>query len=74
MTDPNDRLFNLTSRDDFTLQYDGLLVSLRKRWSRGWQALASYTWSEATGLLSSNWNPPDGDQTGRVTGLHDKWR
>ena len=67
LTDPNDRIFSLTSREDFVSHYDGVLLAFQKRLSRGWQALVSYTWSESTGLLAANWKSPGSSQTGRVT-------
>ena len=68
-TDPSDRVFNLTSREDFYSDYDGVLLSFERRWSNGWQALLSYMWSESKGLIQSNWRPPGGGQNTRVTGF-----
>jgi outer membrane receptor protein involved in Fe transport len=44
------RRFLLTNPADYFLRYNGMLVALEKRWSGGWQALASYTLSKAEGL------------------------
>jgi hypothetical protein len=49
-----DRRFLLTNPADYFLRYNGMLLTLEKRWSRGWQALASYTLSKTEGLLPSS--------------------
>jgi hypothetical protein len=49
-----DRRFLLTNPADYFLRYNGMLLTLEKRWSRGWQALASYTLSRTEGLLPSS--------------------
>lgn len=54
LNDPSERFFLLTTRDDYFFDYDGFLLSLRKRWSRRWQSTASYAYSEARGLQSQN--------------------
>jgi hypothetical protein len=45
-------------------QYDGLLVSLRKRFSRGFQFDVNYTWSHAIDNASSVFNVSNGDNSG----------
>lgn len=47
---PADRRFVLTNPDELSLAYDGLVVALDKRMSRGWRASGSYTYSRARGL------------------------
>jgi hypothetical protein len=49
-----DRRFFLTNPDEYSLTYNGVVLTLDKRRSRGWQAFASYTLSTATGLLPSS--------------------
>jgi hypothetical protein len=49
-----DRRFLLTNPDGYSLTYNGLVVVIEKRRSNGWQALGSYTFSRATGLLTSS--------------------
>lgn len=53
LSDRGDRSFLLTNPEGYYLQYDGLLLSLTKRWADRWQMLASYTWSRARGLQAS---------------------
>jgi hypothetical protein len=49
------RRFRLTNPQDFFLNYDGLVVALEKRLSKGWQASGSYTFSRTYGLqVTSN--------------------
>jgi hypothetical protein len=49
-----DRRFLLTNPDGFSTTYNGLVTVLEKRYSNGWQALGSYTFSRTSGLLSSS--------------------
>jgi len=49
------RRFLLTNPDSLFLHYDGLLVAMEKRMSKGWQASASYTFSRTYGMqVTSN--------------------
>ena len=48
------RRFLLTNPPDYFLRYNGMLATLEKRWSAGWQALASYTLSKTEGLEPSS--------------------
>jgi hypothetical protein len=48
------RRFLLTNPPDYFLRYNGMLIAFEKRWSVGWQALASYTLSKAEGLGPSS--------------------
>jgi hypothetical protein len=50
----SERFFVMTNREELYLRYDGLLLTLSKRWSDGWQAQASYSISEAVGLQASS--------------------
>ena len=45
-------------------QYDGMLVSLRKRFSQGFQADVNYTWSHTMDNSSSVTNVSNGNNTG----------
>ena len=49
-----DRRFLLTNPDEYSLTYNGVVLTFDKRRSRGWQAFASYTLSKATGMLPSS--------------------
>jgi hypothetical protein len=51
---PSARRFLLTNPDGFSLTYNGLVTVVQKRYSNGWQALGSYTFSRTSGLLSSS--------------------
>jgi hypothetical protein len=52
------RRFLLTNPSDYVLRYDGLVLTLDKRWSNDWQALASYTLSKSEGLQPSSGASP----------------
>jgi hypothetical protein len=45
-----DRRFVLTNPGNMFVSYDGLLLAAEKRFSKGWQASGSYTYSRAQGL------------------------
>jgi hypothetical protein len=49
-----DRRFLLTNPDGYSLTYNGLVMTVDKRRSNGWQAFGSYTLSKAQGLLPSS--------------------
>jgi len=51
------RRFLLTNPPDYFIRYNGLMTAFEKRWSGGWQALASYTFSKTEGLESSSGSP-----------------
>jgi hypothetical protein len=48
------RRFLLTNQDDYSLTYNGLVTAVEKRYSSGWYAFASYTWSRTDGLQPSS--------------------
>jgi hypothetical protein len=50
----SDRRFLLTNQDSMFVAYDGLVLALEKRLSKGWQASGSYTFSRAHGLLATS--------------------
>ena len=56
------RRFLLTNPADYFLRYNGMVVTLDKRWSGSWQALVSYTLSKTEGLEPSNGLPPGNGQ------------
>jgi hypothetical protein len=62
----SDRRFLLTNPDGYSLTYNGLVVVAEKRRSRGWQALASYTFSNAHGLQASSGATAAGTQASTV--------
>lgn len=47
---PTERRYVLADPEEFYLRYRGVLLTLERRWARGFRALASYSNSEATGL------------------------
>ena len=51
---PPNRRFLLTNHEGYALVYNGLVLALEKRYSNGWQAFGSYTWSRASGLPVSS--------------------
>jgi hypothetical protein len=46
----SDRRFYLTNPDELFVAYDGLVLAIDKRHSRGWQASGSYTYSRTRGV------------------------
>jgi hypothetical protein len=48
------RRFLETNPDGYFLTYNGLVTVLERRRANGWQALGSYTYSRATGLMASS--------------------
>jgi hypothetical protein len=52
------RRFLLTNPVDYFLRYNGMVVTLDKRWSAGSQALVSYTLSKTEGLQASSGASP----------------
>ena len=67
LTSPSEaRRFRLTNPDDYSLTYNGLVVAVDRRRSRGWQAFGSYTWSRAYGLQPSSGTTAAGTQVATV--------
>jgi hypothetical protein len=64
---PSDRRYQLTNPDGYSLTYDGLVVVVEKRRARGWQALASYTFSRAYGLQAASGATAAGAQVSTVS-------
>ena len=52
------RRFLLTNPSNYFLRYDAVVLTVEKRWSDSWQALASYTLSKAEGLEPSSGSSP----------------
>ena len=52
------RRFQLTNPSDYFLRYSGMVLTVDKRWSDSWQALASYTLSKTEGLQPSSGSSP----------------
>ena len=48
------RRFQLTNPEGYSLTYNGLVATIEKRPSHGWQAFGSYTFSRAEGLQVSS--------------------
>jgi len=63
---PSDRRFLLTNAPGYSLTYDGLVMAIEKRRSRGWQASGSYTLSRATGLQTASGTTAAGAQVSTV--------
>lgn len=64
---PEERFFLLTNPEELFLRYNGLTVTFEKRWSSRWQAMVSYTLSEAVGTLPS-FRAPGADQSSSTFG------
>ena len=62
-----DRRFLLTNPDGYSLTYNGLVATIEKRRSRGWQAFGSYTFSQAEGLQVSSGTVASGEQLSTLT-------
>lgn len=64
---PSDRRYLLSNPTGYALTYNGLVMALEKRRSRGWQAFGSYTLSRADGLQSSSGTTAAGPQISTVS-------
>ena len=62
-----DRRFLLTNPAGYSLTYNGLVATIEKRRSRGWQAFGSYTFSRAEGLQVSSGTAAAGEQLSTLT-------
>ena len=60
------RQFLLTNQHDYSLAYDGMVVTVEKRRSHGWELFGSYTWSRSYGLLPSSGTTAGGAQVSTV--------
>ena len=65
-TPSEERRFRLTNPENYLLTYDGLIVAVERRRSRGWQAFGSYTWSRTYGLQPSSGTTAAGTQVATV--------
>jgi Carboxypeptidase regulatory-like domain len=65
-TSSQDRRFLLTNPENYSLTYNGLLIAVERRRSRGWQAFGSYTLSRAYGLQPSSGTTAAGTQVATV--------
>jgi hypothetical protein len=67
LTTPSEaRLFQLTNPEGYSLTYNGLVMAVERRRSRGWQAFGSYTLSRAYGLQPSSGTSAAGPQVATV--------
>jgi hypothetical protein len=67
LTTPSaDRRFRLTNPEGYSLTYNGLVIAVEQRRSRGWQAFGSYTLSRAYGLQPSSATTAAGAQVATV--------
>jgi TonB-dependent receptor-like protein len=66
VTPPVDRRFRLMNPDGYSMTYNGVVVTVEKRRSHGWQASGSYTGSKAYGLLPSSGMSASGAQVSTV--------
>jgi len=62
-----DRRFLLTNPDGYSLKFNGVVATLEKRRSGGWQAFGSYTFSRAEGLQVSSGTAAAGEQLSTLT-------
>ena len=67
VTPPAARRFLITNPPTYATTYNGLMMALEKRFSHGWQASGSYTWSKAFGLLSSSGTSAAGAQLSTIS-------
>ena len=62
-----DQRFLLTNPEDYSMTYNGLVLAIEKRRSRGWQAFGSYTLSRVTGLQPGSGSNAAGPQVSTVS-------
>ena len=67
VTPTSARRFLLTNPAEYSLTYDGLVMTFEKRRANGWQAFGSYTLSKAYGLLPSSGTTAAGPQVSTVS-------
>jgi hypothetical protein len=60
------RRFSLTNPDGYSLTYNGVVAVIERRRSSGWQGLASYTLSRASGLQAYSGTTAAGAQVSTV--------
>jgi hypothetical protein len=60
--------FFLTNPEGYFLRYNGMMAAFEKRWSDGWQALASYTLSKTEGLQPTSGSSPGFGQASSTFG------
>jgi outer membrane receptor protein involved in Fe transport len=65
LNETGDRQFLLTNPSSYFMRYNGVLLTLKKRWAQNWQALASYTGSKTEGLQGANGSGPASSQSSR---------
>ena len=65
---PAARRFLLTNPEGYSLTYNGLVMSVEKRRSAGWQAFGTYTFSRVSGLQASSGSAAAGAQVSSVAG------
>jgi hypothetical protein len=70
LSSPSERFYLLTNRDELNLRYNGLSLALEKRWSDGWQAQASYSFSEALGMQASSYLGAGASQSSSTFGVN----
>jgi hypothetical protein len=59
VSDANARIFLSTNGPDYRTTYDGLLLSLTRRYANGWQGNVGYTYSRFRGLTAGAVDPND---------------
>jgi hypothetical protein len=65
-TATKDRRFLLANQHDYEMKYHGLVLALEKRWTHGWQASGSYTFSRVSGLQPSSGATAAGAQVSTI--------
>ena len=68
LTDPSDRFFLMGNQPRFFMNYDGIQLQLRKRFSNNWQLQGSYNWGNVRGLMGRNGSGPASSQDTDVAG------
>ncbi|MEW6320849.1 MAG: TonB-dependent receptor [Acidobacteriota bacterium] len=64
LSDPDERIFQLTTLDGLYSRYNGFSIQGVKRLSNRWMMNASLTLSKSTGRIGSSLTSPTGSQTG----------
>ena len=64
LSDPSERLFQLTNPSNMFSRYKAFSVQMQKRMSNRWQATGSIVFSKSEGRIGSSGNSPISGQTG----------